>query len=100
MKLPNRRSAIFSLRFRTGPAFVWAASLVFSAVLQAQETAQPPSTDVTAGTENTPAEEPAPKISNDQLDSMVAPIALYPDPLVGQILAASTYPLEIIQFQQ
>jgi hypothetical protein len=43
---------------------------------------------------------PAPKIPNDQLDSLVAPIALYPDPLLAQTLAASTYPLEIIQLQQ
>jgi hypothetical protein len=45
-------------------------------------------------------EQAAPKIPNDQLDSLVAPIALYPDPLLAQILAASTYPLEIIQLQQ
>ena len=43
---------------------------------------------------------PAPKIPSDQLDSLVAPIALYPDPLLAQTLAASTYPLEIIQLQQ
>ena len=29
-----------------------------------------------------------------------SPIALYPDPLLAQTLAASTYPLEIIQLQQ
>ncbi len=40
------------------------------------------------------------KLSNDQLDSLVAPIALYPDPLLSQTLVASTYPLEIIQLQQ
>ncbi len=40
------------------------------------------------------------KIPNDQLDSLVAPIALYPDPLLAQVLAASTYPLEIVQLQQ
>jgi Protein of unknown function (DUF3300) len=45
-------------------------------------------------------EEEAPKIPNDQLDSLVAPIALYPDPLLAQVLAASTYPLEIVQLQQ
>lgn len=39
-------------------------------------------------------------LSNDQLDSLVAPIALYPDPLLTQILVASTYPLEIVQLQQ
>src|SRR6201993_1047748 len=42
----------------------------------------------------------APKISPEQLDSLVAPIALYSDPLLAQTLAASTYPLEIIQLQQ
>src|SRR5215470_10548427 len=35
-----------------------------------------------------------------QLDSLVAPIALYSDSLLAQTLAASTYPLEIIQLQQ
>ena len=48
----------------------------------------------------TATEEQAPKIPNDQLDSLVAPIALYPDPLLAQVLAASTYPLEIVQLQQ
>ena len=47
-----------------------------------------------------PAQQEAPKIPNDQLDSLVAPIALYPDPLLAQVLAASTYPLEVIQLQQ
>ena len=44
-----------------------------------------------------PAAAPIPP---DQLDSLVAPIALYPDPLLAQVLAASTYPVEIIQLQQ
>jgi hypothetical protein len=47
-----------------------------------------------------PAANPAAKIPPDQLSSLVAPIALYPDPLLAQTLAASTYPLEIIQLQQ
>src|SRR5437016_11855539 len=50
--------------------------------------------------QNAAAAEEAPKIPNDQLDSLVAPIALYPDPLLSQTLVASTYPLEIIQLQQ
>src|SRR5437667_5363289 len=44
--------------------------------------------------------EEAPKLPNGELDSLVAPIALYSDPLLAQTLAASTYPLEIIQLQQ
>src|SRR3989449_4094927 len=42
----------------------------------------------------------ATKLPPQELDSLVAPIALYPDPLLAQTLAASTYPLEIIQLQQ
>src|ERR1700740_536803 len=40
------------------------------------------------------------KIPPDQLDSLVAPIALYPDSLLAQTLAASTYPLELFQLRQ
>jgi hypothetical protein len=53
-----------------------------------------------------PAQQPASgsgeqaKLSNEQLDSLVAPIALYPDPLLTQTLVASTYPLEIVQLHQ
>src|SRR2546427_10449480 len=41
-----------------------------------------------------------PKLPPQELDSLVAPIALYSDQLLAQTLAASTYPLEIIQLQQ
>jgi Protein of unknown function (DUF3300) len=44
--------------------------------------------------------QPAAKIPAEQLDSLVAPIALYPDPMLAQVLAASTYPLELVQLQQ
>jgi Protein of unknown function (DUF3300) len=47
-----------------------------------------------------PAAEEAARIPAEQLDSLVAPIALYPDPMLSQTLVASTYPLEIIQLQQ
>ena len=43
---------------------------------------------------------PAQLLPPEQLDNLVAPIALYPDPLLGQVLAASTYPLEIVVAQQ
>jgi|HubBroStandDraft_5_1064220.scaffolds.fasta_scaffold04178_8 hypothetical protein len=47
-----------------------------------------------------PADQAEAKLPPDQLDSLVAPIALYPDPLLSQTLVASTYPLEVIQLQQ
>jgi Protein of unknown function (DUF3300) len=46
------------------------------------------------------SEEAPAKVPPDQLDSLVAPIALYPDPMLAQVLAASTYPLEVMQLQQ
>jgi hypothetical protein len=41
-----------------------------------------------------------PRVPPEQIDSLVAPIALYPDPLLAQTLAASTYPLELLQLHQ
>lgn len=38
-----------------------------------------------------------PAFSQAELDQMLAPIALYPDPLLSQVLAAATYPLETVQ---
>src|SRR5216684_3842227 len=39
----------------------------------------------------------APLLKPEQLDALVAPIALYPDMLLANVLAASTYPLEVVQ---
>jgi Protein of unknown function (DUF3300) len=52
-----------------------------------------------------PAGTPAPKaeappLTGEQLESLVAPIALYPDPLLAQCLVASTYPLDVVAAQQ
>ncbi|MEO8418806.1 MAG: DUF3300 domain-containing protein [Methylophilaceae bacterium] len=38
-----------------------------------------------------------PAFSQQELDQMLAPIALYPDALLSQVLMAATYPLEIVQ---
>ncbi len=43
---------------------------------------------------------PPPPLNQDQLQNLVAPIALYPDNLLSQILAASTYPIEVVEAQQ
>ena len=42
------------------------------------------------------AQQPGP-FKPEELEQIVAPIALYPDPLVAQIFMASTYPLEVVQ---
>ena len=42
----------------------------------------------------------APALKQEELDQLLAPIALYPDSLVSQILMASTYPLEVVQVER
>lgn len=44
-----------------------------------------------------PMPAPALQTAPQELDAMLAPIALYPDPLVAQILMAATYPLEVVE---
>ena len=87
---PNRPSLAMRVTAVVSAALLIQSSVVSAASLQTQT---PPAAATTA-----PA--PAVKLSADQLDSLVAPIALYPDPLLAQVLAASTYPLEIVQLQQ
>ena len=55
--------------------------------------ARAPATPATETTVSTP-------IPAEQLDALVAPVALYPDNLLAQVLVASTYPLELIQLHQ
>jgi hypothetical protein len=49
---------------------------------------------------------PSATVSNAQLlkpaelDQLVAPIALYPDPLLAEVLMASTYPLDLVQAER
>lgn len=66
----------------------------------AQNDTPPPDGQTQINTTATEPPEPEPKLSADGLDSLVGPIALYPDPLLIQVLAASTYPLEVVQLKQ
>ena len=59
----------------------------------ASQAAQSPSP---SATQPALATQPAPETPT-QLQQLVAPIALYPDELVAQILAASTYPDQIVE---
>ena len=46
-------------------------------------------------------QQPAPTpYSQAQLDQMLAPVALYPDTLLGDILMASTYPIQVVEAQR
>jgi hypothetical protein len=50
----------------------------------------------TAPAADTAAAQPTP-FKPEELEQIVAPIALYPDTLLAQVFMASTYPLEIVQ---
>jgi len=43
---------------------------------------------------------PRSALTAQQLDNLVAPLALYPDPLLSQVLVAATYPLEVVEANQ
>ena len=44
-----------------------------------------------------PAAPAAPRVTKAELAQLLAPVALYPDQLLGQILMASTYPVEVVE---
>jgi hypothetical protein len=52
------------------------------------------------GQSSEPSPAPAAQPSPQELQQLVAPIALYPDALVAQILAASTYPTQIVEAER
>jgi hypothetical protein len=84
--MPNRR-ALRAIRIS---CVLLASSAGFSALAQVPEGYAP-----YPGGSSAPA-----LLAADQLENLVAPVALYPDQLLSQVLAASTYPLEIVEAQQ
>ena len=75
----------------------------FPLSLAAQDAQAPPDQDNQAVAQNVPAPgensqaPPYAQQTPEQLQRLVAPIALYPDSLVAQVLAASTFPEEIVE---
>jgi hypothetical protein len=72
------------------------ASLVLALGSGSRSLAQVPPDSTSAA----PVLQPQSPISTDDLANLVAPIALYPDALLGQVLVACTYPLEVVEAQQ
>lgn len=93
MKLDTSRIKLYSLGL-SGVTAALSILILLSLVLFQQPK------PVWAQMTTTPVAGQAPQTPDVQLDSLVAPIALYPDPLLSQVLVASTYPLEIMQLQQ
>jgi len=70
--------------------------IVLLCCMLVQFTAQAESYGLT-GQSNEQSPTPPVRLSPQELQQLVAPIALYPDALVAQVLAASTYPTEIVE---
>jgi hypothetical protein len=89
-----KRRGLWSLLSYFLVAVLWTSGHSFS-VAWAQDEAPEEAAPYETAAPGAP-EAPAP-LSDDELDQMVAPIALYPDALLAQILAGSTYPTEIVE---
>jgi hypothetical protein len=81
-----------------------AIALVFGPVrLQAHPLQDAPPAQSEPQAENSPPAQDQPQpaqLTPQQLQEMVAPIALYPDALVAQILAASAYPTQVVEAER
>lgn len=74
------------------------AIFAFAPHLQIQQPAPPPPPSAQSAPQQAPvASQPYQSENPEQLQQLVAPIALYPDNLVASILAASSYPSQIAQ---
>ena len=87
-------SNILSLSARQTLACVLAFALLVPMFPQPVSAAQDQDAQAPAQTSQAP---PYTQQTPDQLQQLVAPIALYPDSLVAQVLAASTFPAEIVE---
>ena len=76
-------------------AYAITASLVIDPLAFAQQ--PPPAGGAQPPAAGQPAASKAASGSQQEKDELLAPIALYPDALLTQILMASTYPLEVVE---
>src|SRR5262249_25295926 len=96
------RSGMAMLGFCACVALGPASTVAFAPLALAQ--APPAAPQAPAGAPQPPAgAAPAAdpdQYTADELQQLVGPIALYPDPLIGIILPASTFPLDVVQAQR
>ncbi len=78
---------------RARPATRWSGLIAFSMVALMMSAASLPGAIAADATIAATAQSAIPQ---EKLDSLLAPIALYPDELLGQTLIASTYPLDVV----
>ncbi len=70
------------MKARAGRMSLWVFVLLLCGSAASAQTTAPPE---------------GPQFSQAELDQMLAPIALYPDALLSQVLMAASYPLEVVE---
>jgi hypothetical protein len=91
-----------SAKLLAAVAGVFTVALLVSTAARAEPDQVPPSAASSVSVAPPAAETQAPAsaaetFKPEQLDQLLAPVALYPDTLLAQILMAATYPLEIVK---
>src|SRR3954454_5623454 len=74
--------------------------LLIAPVALAQAPAKAPSRGQTTAALNQPANPGAAHYTRQQIDQLVAPIALYPDQVLSQVLMAANYPQQVVEAAQ
>jgi hypothetical protein len=75
-----------------GKVLLASALLISAPIIAVAQTSEPGNSPPTV--QSQPSDQ---LLKPEQLEALVAPIALYPDDLLANVLAASTYPLEVVQ---
>jgi hypothetical protein len=75
-----------------GKVLLASALLISAPIIAVAQTSEPSNSPPTV--QSQPGDQ---LLKPEQLEALVAPIALYPDDLLANVLAASTYPLEVVQ---
>src|SRR5690349_20725143 len=79
----DRSSALHSLKISESMDLIFLGILFVTTPLCAQIAVPPPAPTVTMR-------------SSSELETLVGPIALYPDPLIAQVLPAATLPAQVV----
>ncbi|WP_339472650.1 DUF3300 domain-containing protein, partial [Pseudomonas sp. EL_65y_Pfl1_R83] len=87
-------SSMEDVMFRSGRSLIALMLVMAMPIAAFAQATDRPATSAPLAAAAAPA---ADLLKPEQLEALVAPIALYPDDLLANVLAASTYPLEVVQ---
>src|SRR5215469_13767019 len=91
----------FSKLLRGTCAIATSGALILSSLPAMAQDQPPPGAQLPPpGEMQQPPQPAAPQLGRGELEKLLAPIALYPDDLVAQILTASTYPIEVVEAER